>query len=73
MGADWYERNKDYQEANAGKHRDEYRQCAREYIWDYLSTWQTYVTTATGSDAPNLQLTVTSSGNHLRIRLGIIQ
>ena len=31
MGEDWYERNKDYQKANAGKHRDEYRQRAREY------------------------------------------
>ena len=38
MGADWYERNKEYQKANAGKHRDEYRQRAREYGWDYLST-----------------------------------
>lgn len=25
MGRDWYQRNKDYQKANARKHRDEYR------------------------------------------------
>ena len=32
MGADWYEGNKDYQKANAGKHREKYRQRAREYV-----------------------------------------
>jgi hypothetical protein len=36
MGRDWYQRNKDYQKANAKKHRDEYRTNAHEYIWNYL-------------------------------------
>ena len=31
MGADCQERNKEYQKANAGKHRQEYRQRARAY------------------------------------------
>src|SRR5215204_3888022 len=38
MGADWYERNKDYQKANAKKHTTKYRQIIREYIWNYLLT-----------------------------------
>ena len=38
MGAAWYERNRDYQKANAQKLRDEYRQTGREFLWDYLST-----------------------------------
>ena len=38
MGADWYERNKDYQKENASKHRTEYRQNLREYALEYLST-----------------------------------
>jgi len=38
MGRDWYQRNKDYQKANARKHRDEYRTNAHEYIWNYLLT-----------------------------------
>ncbi len=38
MGANWYERNKEYQKENAGKHRDEYRHRNREFVWDYLST-----------------------------------
>src|SRR5207247_10236942 len=36
MAGSWYERNKDYQKENARKHRIEYRQSAKEYIWDYL-------------------------------------
>jgi hypothetical protein len=38
LGANWYERNKDYQKENASRHRKEYRQTAKEFIWDYLST-----------------------------------
>jgi hypothetical protein len=36
MGKDWYERNKDYQKANARKHSNEYRDAIREYLWNYL-------------------------------------
>jgi hypothetical protein len=38
MHASWYERNKDYQKANAKKHRIESRTAAKEYIWNYLLT-----------------------------------
>jgi len=38
FGKDWYEKNKDYQKENASRHRTEYQQKAREYVWDYLST-----------------------------------
>ena len=38
MGANWYERNKDYQKANARKHTTEYRDTIREYLWNYLRT-----------------------------------
>ena len=38
MGVNWYERNKDYQKENARKHRSEYRQRAKEFVWDYLLT-----------------------------------
>lgn len=38
MGKDWYERNKDYQKANARKHTTEYRNTIREYLWNYLLT-----------------------------------
>jgi 5-methylcytosine-specific restriction endonuclease McrA len=37
-GASWYERNKDYQKANSKKHRIEYREALRAYVWEYLST-----------------------------------
>ena len=37
-GASWYERNKDYQVANAKKHSTEYREAIREYLWNYLLT-----------------------------------
>jgi len=36
MALNWYERNKDYQKENAKKHWGEYRQRAKEFIWDYL-------------------------------------
>jgi hypothetical protein len=36
MGKDWYERNKDYQKANARKHSTEYRDTIREYLHNYL-------------------------------------
>lgn len=35
-GSNWYERNKDYQIANARKHSTEYRETLREYLWNYL-------------------------------------
>jgi hypothetical protein len=35
MGANWYERNKDYQKANSRKHSSEYREAIREYLWNY--------------------------------------
>jgi hypothetical protein len=38
MGANWYEKNKEYQKENARTHRIGYRQAAKEYIWDYLMT-----------------------------------
>jgi len=38
FGKDWYEKNKDYQKENASRHRTEYQQRGREYVWDYLST-----------------------------------
>ncbi len=38
MGANWYERNKDYQKQNARKHSTTYRQNLREYVLNYLST-----------------------------------
>ncbi|MBI5954475.1 MAG: hypothetical protein HY865_22690 [Chloroflexi bacterium] len=38
LGSNWYERNKEYQKENAKKHRDEYRQKAKEFVWDYLSS-----------------------------------
>ncbi|HEX6035472.1 MAG TPA: hypothetical protein VFY83_13605 [Anaerolineales bacterium] len=36
MGRDWYQRNKDYQKANARKHSTEYRDALREYLHKYL-------------------------------------
>lgn len=36
MGKDWYERNKDYQKANARKHTAGYRDTIREHLWNYL-------------------------------------
>jgi len=36
MGKNWYERNKDYQIANARKHSTEYRDSIREYLHNYL-------------------------------------
>jgi len=36
LGASWYERNKDYQKENARKHSIEYRETAKEYVWQYL-------------------------------------
>ena len=38
MGKSWYEKNKDYQKANAKKHSTEYRNTAKEYVWNYLLT-----------------------------------
>jgi hypothetical protein len=38
MHASWYDRNKEYQKANAAKHRIESRQNAKEYVWNYLLT-----------------------------------
>jgi hypothetical protein len=38
MHRSWYERNKDYQKQNAQKHSRIYRQTARQYALDYLST-----------------------------------
>ena len=38
MGKSWYEKNKDYQKANAKKHSTEYRNAAKEYVWNYLLT-----------------------------------
>jgi hypothetical protein len=38
MGKNWYENNKDYQKANAAKHRVEYRANLRQYVLDYLAT-----------------------------------
>lgn len=38
MGSSWYQRNKEYQKQNAKKHMQEYRQKAKEFAWDYLST-----------------------------------
>ena len=38
MSANWYENNKDYQKANAKKHMTEYRENAKEYVWNYLLT-----------------------------------
>jgi len=36
MGKNWYQRNKDYQKANARKHTTKYREALREYPWNYL-------------------------------------
>ena len=36
MGKAWYERNKDYQKANARKHTTEYRDAIRDYLHKYL-------------------------------------
>jgi len=36
MGRDWYQRNKEYQIANARKHSTEYREAIREYLYNYL-------------------------------------
>ena len=36
MGKNWYQRNKDYQKANARKHTRIYRDTIREYLWNYL-------------------------------------
>jgi hypothetical protein len=33
---EWYQRNKDYQIANARKRSIETRNAAKEYIWNYL-------------------------------------
>jgi hypothetical protein len=38
MHGDWYERNKEYQKENACKHRVEYRENLREYVYQYLLT-----------------------------------
>ena len=38
MHADWYQRHKDYQKANARKHTAGYRDALREYLWNYLLT-----------------------------------
>jgi hypothetical protein len=38
MGASWYDRNKEYQKANAKKHRIENRTTAKEYVYNYLLT-----------------------------------
>ena len=38
MHAHWYQRNKDYQKANARKHSQEYRNAIREYLWSFLLT-----------------------------------
>jgi hypothetical protein len=38
MGKAWYERNKDYQKANARKHTTVYRIALREFLWDYLKS-----------------------------------
>ena len=38
MGSSWYDRNKDYQKANAKKHRIENRNAAKEYVYNYLPT-----------------------------------
>jgi len=38
MHASGYERNKEYQKANARKHSTEYRNTLREYLWQYLLT-----------------------------------
>ena len=38
MHRNWYERNKDYQIANARKHSTVYREAIREYLWNYLLT-----------------------------------
>jgi hypothetical protein len=38
MHGNWYEKNKDYQKENARSHRANYRQTAKEYVWDYMST-----------------------------------
>ena len=38
MGKNWYENNKDYQKANAKKHMTEYRETAKEYVFNYLLT-----------------------------------
>jgi len=35
-GVSWYEKNKDYQIANARKHSTEYREAIREYLHHYL-------------------------------------
>jgi hypothetical protein len=35
-GASWYERNKEYQIANARKHSTEYRDAVREYLHNDL-------------------------------------
>jgi hypothetical protein len=37
-GKQWYEKNKDYQIANARKHSTEYRDIIREYLYEYLQT-----------------------------------
>ena len=37
-GVNWYEKNKEYQIANARKHSTEYRDAIREYLWNYLLT-----------------------------------
>jgi hypothetical protein len=39
MGANWYERNKEYQKENSKMHRVEDCQSLREYAWEYLSTY----------------------------------
>ena len=38
MGKNWYQRNKEYQNANSKKHTAEYRDALREYLWNYLLT-----------------------------------
>lgn len=36
MGKDWYQRNKEYQKANARKHTTIYRDAIRNYLHNYL-------------------------------------
>src|SRR6266508_203623 len=36
MHKNWYEKNKEYQIANARKHTTQYRNTLNEYVWNYL-------------------------------------
>lgn len=35
---DWYYKNREHQMENTNRNRKRYRQTAKEYVWDYLST-----------------------------------